>query len=350
MDTSLNNRISVVMPVYNGAQFLAAAVNSILAQSYGDFEFVIVDDASTDETPALLARLTDPRIKILTHSTNSGIVASLNDGLAAATGEYIARMDADDISLPARFAKQIDFLTQRPNIGLVGCAAEVITPAGDYVETMHPKSATDGGLRWFNLFGSPFIHPTVMMRRALVMQVGGYDPTFTVAQDRDLWDRLLTVTQVAYLPDILFQRRVHRSSVSITHNPRQAHNATRVAQRAMRAVLGVPVDFDLAARLQFEDYTSPDQVAGAAALISQLYNAFTAKHTLLPAEARFVRGDYVRRLYRMAQRWPRDVRMRRVMLRAVATDPGILFTWLAKQVRARMKIATHAQRNRDATR
>lgn len=165
------------------------------------------------------------------------------------------------------------------------------------------------------------------------MQVGGYDPNFATAQDRDLWDRLLEITKIACLPEVLFQRRMHSSSISTTKTRTQSENAARVAQRAMSRLLGRQVDFELASVIQSENYASADQALLAAALVTELYQRYTAKHKLSFSEARFVRNDYARRLFRLTRKWPRDPHMRGVLLKAVATSPLLIFRWLQKQTR-----------------
>lgn len=320
------------MPVHNGARYLLAAVDSVLAQTHTDFEFIIIDDASQDETPALLAQLTDPRIRVITNGRNLGIAASLNHALSVATGRYIARMDADDLCMPERFARQVAFLDQHPNVGVVGTGAEVIDETGASRGNTHPLVLTDGAIRWLNFFGNPFIHPTVMMRRDVLVAVGGYDTAFVSAQDRDLWDRLLGITQGANLPDILLKQRIHSHNVSVTRSREQMANVVKVGQRACAALLGKEIDFQQCMALATSSVQSASEAAVITALLTQIYRTFTLKQPLLPGEERFVRWEYAHRLFRMARQWPSDPRMWRVMGVAAVAEPTLILDWVAKRM------------------
>ncbi len=325
-------RVSVVMPVHNGAGYLRAAIDSVLTQTYQDFEFILIDDASQDETPALLAACQDARIRIITNPNNLGISRSLNRALDLAAGQYIARMDADDISLPDRFAKQIAFLDAHPSVGIVGGGVTLITETGDPLRTDAPRANTDGALRWLNLFGSPFVHPAVMLRRDVLRSVGGYDPNIIAAQDRDLWDRLLKVTQAANLPDCVLRLRVHTGSVSAARRQEQWHNAAVVTQRAMTAVLGRTVPLDLCEAIEHEGITTPADAVIAAHLIADLYTSFITQPRLQPNERQFIRDDYARRLYRLGRRWPRNPQIWRLLWRALTMNPALIGAWLTKQL------------------
>jgi hypothetical protein len=216
------------MSVYNGERFLASAIESVLGQTYGQFEFLILDDGSTDATQAIAARYAalDPRIRLIVRE-NRGLVASLNELLATARAPLIARMDADDICLPERFARQIEFMHAHPDIGVLGCWTEDIDENGapyrldaaDHPVDHHGfLSAIETGL--------PLLcHPAVMFRRDLVLSVGGYHRAFTHSEDLDLWLRLATVTQVANVPERLLRYRHYSQQVSSRHATVQQVNA-----------------------------------------------------------------------------------------------------------------------------
>ena len=202
------------MPVRNAARFLGRAIDSIRCQSFGDFELLLIDDGSTDESPALLARHAeaDPRLRVVTGAA-AGVAAALNHGIEAARAPLIARMDADDEAEPERLARQVDFLAGKPDLALVGSGFHFIDAEGNvggsYVPTTAPALIRDG-----LLLGNRIAHPTVMMRRAAVLAVGGYRPIFTACEDYDLWLRLSEHYDLANLPDLLLRYRHHGDQVS----------------------------------------------------------------------------------------------------------------------------------------
>lgn len=157
-----NPKVTVLMPVYNGEEYLREAIESILFQSFGNFEFLIIDDGSTDDSINIIASYTDPRIRVITNGENIGIARALNKGIELARGKYIARMDSDDISLPKRFEKQVDFLDKNPEIGIVGSWIKTFGGRKTII-LAHPCNPEM--VRIFFLFDSPLAHPTVMMRR-----------------------------------------------------------------------------------------------------------------------------------------------------------------------------------------
>lgn len=204
--------VSVLMPVHNGARYLIEAIESILNQSWGDFEFIIVDDGSTDETPGLLAEQIDPRIRVL-RMPKGGIVPALNAGLAAASGRYVARMDADDFSLPTRLERQVEWMERHPEIGVLSTAAERIDSAG---RSLGPQPGYDPHQMWLELAaGNPVVHGSVMMRRAILPP----PPTYRgVPEDYDLWIRLARQgVRFGYLDECLYRFRTHEQRASLVH-------------------------------------------------------------------------------------------------------------------------------------
>ncbi len=196
--------ISVILPVYNGEKTIAQAVESILNQSFRDFELIIINDGSTDDTPKILSRFTDPRIRVL-HQENRGLVASLNRGILESRGKYIARMDADDISLPDRFRKQWDFLEQHPTVAVVGGSTQVVYRDGTTSVRHYPRDTAAIKKNIARI--CPMPHPLVMIRREVFDRVGLYDSTKVGAnllEDHDLWVRVLAAGyDMANLPDVM---------------------------------------------------------------------------------------------------------------------------------------------------
>lgn len=208
-------KISVVMSVYNDGQFVTQAVQSILSQTFADFEFVIVDDGSIDDTIAQIETFNDPRIRII-RQQNYGLATALNRGMEDSCGQYIARQDGDDISALDRLENQSDFLDAHPEIGLVGTRSIVIDEVGQEIERKKlPVDNTEIQQALLSPdVGNPIVHGSVMFRRALALQIGGYRQEFKHSQDRDLWLRLAEKTQLANLPMYAYCWRLRSGSVT----------------------------------------------------------------------------------------------------------------------------------------
>ena len=204
--------LSVVMSVFNDMNYVEDAVNSILVQSFSNFEFLIVDDGSTDKTPLILEKFKDPRI-ILISQSNRGLAASLNRAIEMSCGKYIARMDADDISMPDRFEKQVEFLDKAPDIGLLSCCFYEIDPKSRRIGlcSLPLKDAEiKKGLRVCN----QFCHGAAIFRRQCIQSSGKYREFFRFSQDFDLWLRISEKHRCANLADPLYNRRVSPESQS----------------------------------------------------------------------------------------------------------------------------------------
>ncbi len=212
--------ISVAMSVYNGERFLAEAIASVLAQSWRDFEFLLLDDGSCDGSLMIMQRFAvlDPRIRIISRE-NRGLVASLNQLLTEAKAPLIARMDADDVCLPERFTRQIGFFAANPQHGVVGSLTDDIDERGQpyaMVPAGHPLTH-EAFLERIDSRGQLLAHPTVMYRRDVVLSVGGYHAAFRHCEDYDLWLRLAHRTQIANLPEQLLRYRHYAGQVSNRH-------------------------------------------------------------------------------------------------------------------------------------
>jgi glycosyltransferase involved in cell wall biosynthesis len=211
-------RISVILPVYNGGEFICDAIESILAQTFQNFELIIIDDGSTDNSAEKLSTFTDPRIVLLSNEKNRGLVETLNRGIAAAKGEYIARMDADDISRPERFEAQISFLEKNSGIGVCGTWMYMIHNETVYKHRYLTNELISAAL----LFTNPIVHPSVMMRRSVFLdRTKAYDTAFPHGEDYALWVSLLGKTGFAVLDTPLIEYRAHAEQVSRKFNVTQ---------------------------------------------------------------------------------------------------------------------------------
>lgn len=216
--------ITVLMSVYNGERFLREAIESILNQSYSNFEFLIINDASTDSSRDIILSYKDKRIRLMDNEQNIGLTRSLNSGLTLARGKYIARMDADDISMPERFEKQIRLLNNNHDIGLTGTYYQVITDNKRVIEIIMPP--TDNyEIKTKLSDGSQFCHGSVMFLKECIEKVGPYKEIFKSAQDYDLWLRISQKYNVANIPEPLYQWRFHLNSVSMNRSSQNKYAA-----------------------------------------------------------------------------------------------------------------------------
>lgn len=238
-------QISVVMAVYNGGEYLKLAIESILEQSFTDFEFIIINDGSTDSTPNVLTEYAhrDRRIRIISRE-NKGLVASLNEGISEARAPLIARMDADDIAYPTRFEKQFDYMQQNTEVVCVGSYYEVIDEEG--LELTIAKAPTsDGQIQNALMRGHTVIcHPTAMYRTDAVRSIGGYDEKFFLVEDIDLWIRLGEKGELANIPEPLLSYRTNSDSVSTQNGKVQLAKVGTVIEEASKR-RGVKNTFEL---------------------------------------------------------------------------------------------------------
>jgi glycosyltransferase involved in cell wall biosynthesis len=226
--------ISVLMPIFNAERYLYQAVDSVMSQTFSDFEFLCVDDGSTDRTPRILEDFAkrDSRIRVITRS-NGGVTSALNSGLQVARGQYIARMDADDVAEPSRFQGQIDYMKAHPECVAVGCWVIHIDAAGiernrtgrDVEHERIVDRLWDGDSSAMPHFGS-------FIRRAPLTQVGNYREEFPTAQDLDLFLRLSDIGKLANVPEYLIQYREHEASVGASRSKSQAANAREILRQA----------------------------------------------------------------------------------------------------------------------
>lgn len=200
--------VSVILPTYNGGATLVDAVRSILRQTWSNFELIIVDDASTQDIPLALAEFSSsPLLRIVRNRVNSGLSASLNAGIAASSGEFIARMDDDDFSLPARLAEQVYLLQARPEIDVVGTGVAFYDRDQNYLRD-HLFPSEHAEILHFMRRGNPLAHPTVMFRRTFIERAGGYDESLRRMEDLELWGRMADTCRYANIPLVLLRHRV----------------------------------------------------------------------------------------------------------------------------------------------
>ena len=217
MSAPSTHPLTVLMAFHNDAPFIAEAIDSILNQTYGDFEFVIVNDASNDGSRDIVERYTDPRIRLLDNPTNLRLARSLNRGLEAARGALVARLDANDVARLDRLEKQMRFMYDHPEIALLGGQYDVIDTHGRHLGLAAvSRPVTELGVQWYFLFDSPFVHSTVMFRKSVADHAGRYNPAFDWApsEDADLWARMAINHRMLNLRDVLVSQRYDPTSIT----------------------------------------------------------------------------------------------------------------------------------------
>lgn len=228
-------KVTVLMSVYNGGAHFAEAVESILSQDFTDFEFLIIDDGSTQPFDDTIFSFNDNRI-VVVHQENMGLTRSLNKGLLLARGEYVARMDADDISEPGRLTVQVGRLDERAGLDLVGCFFNVIDGDGTIIETKRPF--VDPTYRLWRLqFHNNYGHGSMIIRKRSVIQAGMYDESIRYAQDFDLWSRLSRKDNTEMIPDVLYSYRMVSTSAqsSVRNYDSQLATAIMISNRSLKA-------------------------------------------------------------------------------------------------------------------
>ncbi len=218
-------KVSVVMAVHNGQEHLPAALDSLWQQSLADFELLVVDDGSTDDTARILADCTDSRLRVLTHPAQQGLAASLNAGLQQAVGDYVARMDHDDVCLPRRLELQARFLDKHPDIDILGSWARTL---GLEKEQVWAYPTEDADIRSELIFNPVLVHSSVMLRRSRFGRDGWqYDQRLARAQDYDLWVRAAAELRFANLDEVLLLYRLHPNQVG----QQFGHEQQEIAQK-----------------------------------------------------------------------------------------------------------------------
>jgi glycosyltransferase involved in cell wall biosynthesis len=219
--------VSIIMPVFNGEKYLRQAIDSILTQTFQDFEFIIINDGSIDKTGEILQEF-GTRAAVHNRGKN-GLVKSLNFGIELARGKYIARMDADDIAFPRRLEKQVDFLDKHDDIGLLGSSAILIDQNGYKLRPIG-ASCSDIEIRWNILLNSPILHSSAMFRREFFSHnLLRYEETYKAAEDYDLWRKFLYLSKASNLPEPLIYYRVHQSNVTNQNRQIQIQNHIKIS-------------------------------------------------------------------------------------------------------------------------
>ncbi|MEM4406818.1 MAG: glycosyltransferase [Candidatus Methanomethylicaceae archaeon] len=299
-------KVSVIMSVHNGEVFLEQAIDSVLGQSFQEFEFVIVDDASTDRTWDICAECAvyDHRIILLRNSNNIGLTQSLNRAIEVSKGEYIARQDADDISVSSRLEKQVQFLGENPDVGVVGTWVAYVDEKGKITGYWRPPTSPEV-IKWNLLFGTCVAHPSVIMRKQLILKER-YNPTYRYAQDYDLWLRLSKKTKIANIPEILYMRRVHPRTISLMHGQEQKQAVVDIMRKKLTSLLKVAIKerevMILEGAITQKKMRTRQELRTLIKLIIRVYRAYLREHLRDKSTQRMVAHDVAQKLASVAVR------------------------------------------------
>lgn len=241
MDTDMTPLVSVLLPVYNGEAYLAESIQSILDQTFANFELLILNDGSKDRSLEIIQGFKDSRIKVINNPQNLGLIATLNKGLVEARGQFVARMDADDKAFPERFKIQYEYLSGHPEVAVVGTWAQVIDKDGKFIK-LHRNPLDHYAIMYELMFGNTITHPSIMMRKDVVISVGGYDKNWQHAEDYDLYSRLVHRHKLANIGQPLLYYRQHGTSVTGTDSSQEIirENTYKIMKRNISYY--VPID------------------------------------------------------------------------------------------------------------
>lgn len=274
------------MATYNGQAYIKEAITSILNQTFSDFELLVIDDGSTDQTVSIVKSFDDERIKLHRNEENIGLTKSLNKGLKLARGEYIARMDDDDVSLPQRLEMQVKFMDENQDVGACGSWLQIIDDTGEPTNVYETSSDHDEIVGMF-LFHNAIFHPSVIIRKATLDEHKlSYDESFETTQDYDLWQRLSMVSRLANIPEALVKRRKHVKSISSNRRELQQNNADRVRFKLLKELGIDPTDEEAALHRQIANYehaTTLEYFQRAEGWLTRLWQS-NHKRKLFPEE------------------------------------------------------------------
>jgi len=339
------------MTVYNAAPFVEQATHSILDQTLGDFEFIIVNDGSTDGSKAILERLAaeDDRIRLV-HQANAGVSAAANRGLDMARGRYIARMDADDISHPERFEHQVAYLDAHPQIGVLGTQVQYVDRDGRPRDANWFLPTSPGLTAWRTLFRCCIANPTVTMRARLFSNSNVYDEDIKYGEDYDLWTRLVRHTQLTNLPDTLLKFRRWGENTTALHADEQETVSVDSAHRLHQTYMPDQIDPSILRFLTRQQHTyaewawehgrySEQILTAASAHVRALLRSFLDTHAWPADEVRRIKEDAYTKLSgiaRVAGHEQSKLQEWSLKIRAHLLVPHHIPRWLLSGIRRRL--------------
>lgn len=287
---NLNPIVSVLLPVYNAEFFLNDSINSILNQTFKNFELIIINDGSSDRSEEIILSISDKRIKYIRNEKNLGLIETLNKGISLSSAKYLARMDNDDISMPERLEKQVCFLESNPEVGVLGTAFYNINKFGE-IESSTTFPLSHPLLCWSLCFFSPIAHPTVMMRREVILDANGYNLEMLHCEDYDLWYRLSNKTRLANLPELLFKLRKHETNSSLIFSEVQLKNSIVISQKMISRLIENEISDCLISKMWSKNIKSKDRVL-VADLIFKIFKSINKQFDILLSESKYLKRDF----------------------------------------------------------
>ena len=333
MDVGGSPLVSVIMPVYNAEPYLHEAVESILAQTLIDFEFIILNDGSSDGSHEIVSEYARRDSRIIYHrfEKNRGLVDILNYGLSLARGEFIGRMDADDISLPKRLENQIAFLEKHPEVGVLGGSIQIIDCNDNKLALLKfPETNTE--ILWSFCYFNPIVHPSVMMRRQVVLDAGCYRSVRAHAEDYDLWIRLSKKTQFANLPQVLLELRKHETNITVLHEDKTLADSIQISHEFISYLLKKEIPVDVVETIWNRKSEWPNDVEQAAKIIIDLYRYFCGLFYLESSERRYLQKETSRYLVRLISGNTSPKKAKKILLSAMLYNPSVVVIYLLKTV------------------
>lgn len=323
------------MPVSSSGEYIGDAIDSIMSQTFHDFELVLVIDPGTkDECLRIIGDYSDDRIRIIQNEVHLGLARSLNLGIDRAKGEYIARMDADDVSLQNRLKEQVEFLDSHQDIGVVGTATTIMDPGGIPIEPLF-NPCPPNLVKWHLFFNSVIAHPTVMARKETLVRLGGYDPEAKYVEDYELWLRAVCMTNISNLPDILLLYRLHEGGICSQHTDEQSRTRVKVAKPVIERTVRQDVHEDVIKAIQDPFSITNDRLATEASrVLIHLKDHFLAQNDLSEGERIEIQFDVSRRLCLLAIALrKRDLSFSSsILLKSLRLRPRVLFGFLLKMM------------------
>lgn len=297
-----NPKVTVLMPVYNGEKYLREAMDSILNQTFVDFEFLIINDGSHDRSVEIIESYSDPRIRLIHNKNNLKLVATLNKGLELSNGEYVARMDCDDISVPERLEKQVEFMDKNQNVGILGTGFQLIDHSNQKINDPIIFPGSHGLLKWSLHFECLVAHPTVILRKTVVKSVGGYTSNVIQGRERysgedyDLWRRASEVTKLSNLTEKLLFLRKHDDNVTKAYLDEHLKNSAMISQMMISQSLNEDISLELVEKLRSQKGCDAKDAEQLAILVRKLYRVYVDGSKLTATERQHIRKDVATKL------------------------------------------------------
>tara|TARA_B100000315_G_scaffold257079_1_gene304714 strand:- start:194 stop:1243 length:1050 start_codon:yes stop_codon:yes gene_type:complete len=308
------------MPVYNGQKFLGAAIESILNQTFTDFEFLIVDDLSTDVSVDIIKTYDDQRIRLYENYKNLGQAETMNRGLKLAKGKYIARMDQDDIAISLRLEKQVGYFKAHPNLGVLGTHVRIVDEARG-TNAVRSRPRTNYENQWRLLYVTSVMHPSVMFRRGLFLKYGGYNNEYSPAEDYEYWSRLSQFTEIHQLPDVLMKLRIHEANTSISNRSNQLKNTLKIRISNINRLFAHQLEST--GLKHIVDYisgnysSSPSWWLTVSSSMASMYQLFCFDKVLTRDEVNWIANDWIRLLKKMPLKYRIIVFTKFIALRTI---------------------------------